>query len=337
MLMKKPVKCSSCNKKIQATAQICQFCKSTRTPQYVPDPHINNQISFILRLIQSETSFEAVAIKLNDSGNERIDNRSWTAKDIRDIYEDFVGQFNFKNGKWRPCPLCSEEIAMRVTFCKFCKSRVPKIYTKDPFANKQVTKILEFSKSLNDVQIAERLNTEGELRLDDREWLPSDINDIRNEFSDFRPEVNRSSPTASLSKIEKTTLLSFTALALGAFIFMFLDVIFNAFNFEQLEIGDFSPQQVCKAVISSVMGRSPSIISINRTEGTIIYLSYYADSAKWNYRCKLQGSYAIWAAEPGRWRIEENIHYTANGSKLTISQHFPDGSSSIESYFLNQI
>jgi hypothetical protein len=231
MLMKKPVKCSSCNKKIQATAQICQFCKSPRTPQYVPDPHINNQISFILRLIQSETSFEAVAIKLNNSANERIDNRSWTAKDIRDIHEDFVGQFNFKNGKWRPCPLCSEEIAMRVTFCKFCKSRVPKIYTKDPFANKQITKILDFSKSLNDVQIAERLNNEGDLRLDHREWLPSDINELKNQFGNASEQNSQPYTPPPVPYWFKLIFWTLGALALLGLSTLFLTSIFSAADY----------------------------------------------------------------------------------------------------------
>ena len=104
----------------------------------------------------------------------------------------------------------------------------------------------------------------------------------------------------------------------------------------------FSKEQICKACVSIVMGKDPSIIKIDKTEGDVVYLSYIRsnDGTKWAYRCKLSGNRAIWANAIGRWRDSQwdsNIIYKIDGDTLQIEDRFNDGSATKESYSYNQL
>lgn len=101
--------------------------------------------------------------------------------------------------------------------------------------------------------------------------------------------------------------------------------------------GDFSDQQICKAAISTIMGRLPSIIRIASSSGGVTYLSYIADGTKWDYRCRIQGNNAVWAAEPGRWRTEDDIQYSVSGTRLVVSELYSDGSSNRKVYEISQL
>jgi hypothetical protein len=96
-------------------------------------------------------------------------------------------------------------------------------------------------------------------------------------------------------------------------------------------------EAVCKAAIAAIMGRDPSIISIdNRREG-VINLSYIRkdDNTRWAYRCKVDGNRVIWATDTGRWRthrMDEKITFTSDASGITITQTFSDGSKSQERF-----
>ena len=98
------------------------------------------------------------------------------------------------------------------------------------------------------------------------------------------------------------------------------------------------PDQICKAAIAAIMGRASSIIRIDRADGEVRFLSYVrADGTKWAYRCKLDGTRVIWAGAEGRWRIapeDERIEFAApgDGSSVTITQRFTDGSVSTKSF-----
>jgi|GEM_PF-747870 hypothetical protein len=231
--MKITENCSSCNKKIRCTAQICQFCRAPHTPKHVENNHVNQQISLILHLIQSHPSYEAVATKLNDSGNERIDNRPWTPNDIKDIYNDFLGKDIFKNGKWRPCPLCSEDIEVYSSSCRFCKSKVPKIYTTDPFANRQVIKIISLSDTMNEIEIIGRLRSDGERRVDGREWLPSDILEIKKEFNEFEKKLNKKNKKSQIPNWFMVALWGTCALFALVLLISFFSAISSPQNYTQ--------------------------------------------------------------------------------------------------------
>ena len=104
----------------------------------------------------------------------------------------------------------------------------------------------------------------------------------------------------------------------------------------------FSDVQICKATISSIMGRDPRIIQVDRIAGDIIYLSYIRpdDGRKWAYRLKLQGNRVIWASDVGRWRNSEydsKIVYSIAGDVLSIEEKFSDGSKLKKSYSFSQL
>ena len=90
------------------------------------------------------------------------------------------------------------------------------------------------------------------------------------------------------------------------------------------------------------MGRSPSIISIDRAEVGVVYLSYVRsdDQTRWPYRCKLQGSKVLWATETGRWRSDPEdsvITFTISGNTLKVVDQFGDGSANSESFVLTEL
>ncbi len=106
--------------------------------------------------------------------------------------------------------------------------------------------------------------------------------------------------------------------------------------------GVFSMNQVCKAGIAKIMGRNPSIIQIDRVAKGVIYLSYVRqdDKTKWKYKCKIEGNRIIWGSDTGRWRtnpMDSMVSFQVSGNLITVKDAFSDGSSSNETYSLEQI
>jgi len=106
--------------------------------------------------------------------------------------------------------------------------------------------------------------------------------------------------------------------------------------------GAFTDQQICIATVAAAMGRNPSIIKIDSTQGNVTYLSYFRqdDGKHWKYRCKLEGNRAIWASDTGRWRTDQydsKIMFSVNGNELSISEKYSDGSGSTEKYNISQL
>lgn len=105
--------------------------------------------------------------------------------------------------------------------------------------------------------------------------------------------------------------------------------------------GAFSDQQICIATIAATMGRNPSIIKIDSTQGNVTYLSYVRgdDNSHWKYRCKLEGNTAIWASDTGRWRTDQHdskITFSVNGNELNISEKYSDGSGDTKKFDIEQ-
>ena len=106
--------------------------------------------------------------------------------------------------------------------------------------------------------------------------------------------------------------------------------------------GDFTEQQICKAVISSIMGREPSIIRIDSVQENTSYLSYNrpSDDSHWKYRCTLKGNKAIWATDTGRWHTHQDdsvITFSVIVDELNIFEKYSDGSSDVDKYTLDQL
>lgn len=109
--------------------------------------------------------------------------------------------------------------------------------------------------------------------------------------------------------------------------------------------GVFSAQQICKAAVSVIMGRSPSIMKAS-TVGSEVKVSYVRsdDGSTWKFKCKLEGSRVMWGSDPGRWRThpdDERVYYSVSGAgasaRLTIEERYGDGSASRESFTPKQL
>ena len=110
---------------------------------------------------------------------------------------------------------------------------------------------------------------------------------------------------------------------------------------EPVDLGPFDEQSICKAVIATIMGRSPSIIEVDQVIAKTVFLSYLrADNTHWSYRCKLEGSRAIWASSHGRWRthpMDAEITFYVEGNSLKIVDRAYDGDANIEYFSLEQL
>lgn len=98
-----------------------------------------------------------------------------------------------------------------------------------------------------------------------------------------------------------------------------------------------TPAQICRATIGAVMGRDPRIISVDREEGGITYVSYRRpdDGKLWSHKCKVEGNSVIWGMRDGRWRdhpLDGTVSYGLSGNVLIIRQRHSDGSSTQDSY-----
>jgi hypothetical protein len=102
----------------------------------------------------------------------------------------------------------------------------------------------------------------------------------------------------------------------------------------------FSKSQICKAGISLVMGKSPSIMKTS-VVGDEVKVSYVRpdDGSTWKYKCKIEGSRVLWGSDPGRWRTDsadEPMSYSVSGdgesARLTVEEKYQDGSSNKKTF-----
>lgn len=86
---------------------------------------------------------------------------------------------------------------------------------------------------------------------------------------------------------------------------------------------DFTEYEISAATIAALMGRKANIMSVKSDDGDIFYVKYKrSDNTYWTNKCKFDGSRVIWGSREGRWRThpaDDQITYTVNGNKLTIS------------------
>ncbi len=104
----------------------------------------------------------------------------------------------------------------------------------------------------------------------------------------------------------------------------------------------FTLQQICRATISTLMGRSPSIINVDRVDGDVVYVSYVRpdDGTGWANRCKLDGNTVIWATETGRWRTHKAdsvVTFSTSGDSLTILDSAPNGTTISKTFSLQEL
>lgn len=108
--------------------------------------------------------------------------------------------------------------------------------------------------------------------------------------------------------------------------------------------GDFNEEQICRATMAAIKGKSPGIIKVEKTEIEketelkVFYLYYLRpdDGNKWHFRCKVDRARVIWAQGNGRWRDQAQdptVRYAIKGDELEINETFPDGSKASDMIF----
>jgi len=94
--------------------------------------------------------------------------------------------------------------------------------------------------------------------------------------------------------------------------------------------------RACRAAIAVLMGRDVEIVTTDRIENRIAYVSYVRpdDGTHWAYRCRFSDNRVVWSSvdgsEFGRWRdhaADETLVYTASVDTVSITELHADGSS----------
>ena len=77
--------------------------------------------------------------------------------------------------------------------------------------------------------------------------------------------------------------------------------------------------EICKAVISTIMNKTPSIMG-GKISGGLPYVYYNrpSDGSLWKYKCRIEGGTVTWAMDPGRWRNEDFISYEIKANQITV-------------------
>ncbi|QXB60855.1 hypothetical protein [Pantoea agglomerans] len=104
--------------------------------------------------------------------------------------------------------------------------------------------------------------------------------------------------------------------------------------------------QACKAASAAMFGRDHKIMQLDKVESGVAYVHYIRqdDGTRWAIKCKLIGDQVMWASNnpesTGRWRddpADSTVKYAINGKKIIITELYSDGSSTTNSYPLNQL
>ncbi|KWT98929.1 hypothetical protein APQ14_19615 [Vibrio toranzoniae] len=93
-----------------------------------------------------------------------------------------------------------------------------------------------------------------------------------------------------------------------------------------LSVENFDESQVCKAVIATVMGRSPKIMKVYKENVFEVFVSYVLDDGvMWKYRCDF-GLYSVdWQRVGGNW-VKTNLDVKEINQILIVTQTHDDGS-----------
>lgn len=104
--------------------------------------------------------------------------------------------------------------------------------------------------------------------------------------------------------------------------------------------------QACKAASAAMFGRDLKIMQLDKVESGVAYVHYIRqdDGTRWAIKCKLISDQVMWASNnpdsTGRWRddpADSTVKYAINGKKIIITELYSDGSSTTNSYPLNQL
>jgi hypothetical protein len=93
---------------------------------------------------------------------------------------------------------------------------------------------------------------------------------------------------------------------------------------------DLNTDQICRAGIATIMGKSPSIITVDSKKGDVKYLSYIRkeDNTKWKYKCQVKGFRIHWGSidsdgTEGRWRTnpaDDQVIFETDIDTITVTE-----------------
>jgi hypothetical protein len=120
-----------------------------------------------------------------------------------------------------------------------------------------------------------------------------------------------------------------------------LNLLFLVFISSNSFAISFNNENICKASISSIFYKSPSIIKSIKS-GNIYYLSYIraSDNLKWSFKCKVVGNNVVWGNKSGRWRnhkLDSKVTYKEENGTLKIIERYSDGSKTIKKFTLKDL
>jgi hypothetical protein len=112
--------------------------------------------------------------------------------------------------------------------------------------------------------------------------------------------------------------------------------------YNEAAVDVFSEREICKGVISLVMGRSPEIMTTQaRSDDVLVSYVRESDNTKWRAKCTTSVGKAVWGNADGRWRNHSmdpqiKIGLTPNGY-LSVSETYADGSERTKTFSADQI
>jgi hypothetical protein len=104
----------------------------------------------------------------------------------------------------------------------------------------------------------------------------------------------------------------------------------------------FSEQEICKGVISLVMGRPPEIMTTQaRSDDVLVSYVRDSDNTKWRAKCTASVGKAVWGNADGRWRdhsMDPQISFgLAPNGELIVSEIYGDGSERTKTFSAKEI
>ncbi|EIZ1174148.1 hypothetical protein MOV00_004355 [Vibrio vulnificus] len=99
-----------------------------------------------------------------------------------------------------------------------------------------------------------------------------------------------------------------------------------------LSVDNFDERQVCKAVIATVMGRSPRIMKVYKENIFEVFVSYIVDDGvEWQYRCDFGLRSVDWQRVGGGW-VKTNLDVKEVNQILIVTHTHDDGSKTRKYY-----
>ncbi|WP_370477205.1 hypothetical protein [Tamlana flava] len=93
---------------------------------------------------------------------------------------------------------------------------------------------------------------------------------------------------------------------------------------------------ISKAVISSIFGRPPSIMTSSYNPEGYYNVVYYFDGSNYKNKVRFDGYDVNWGAEPGRWRSDK-LAYSEKNDIIYVYEIFNDGSKRVDEFKMNDL